>query len=506
MARQGRNITRTNPLDVARASNTSSTKKTYKQRRFYDTVIVPDITYQNTTTKTWTSDRFYGTTNNRGNSVLPKLTRLKSLPFVGDASQTEYALDFVVDAWFDFASRLKQLADENIIYRDSPWAKPIVVKAWQPISSLYDDYLRNDVYPVFYDNFMNSNNNDSKTRNFTDFVSRVDEFLQSFIKLRGPITLSGFMESNKAPIYSSGLIIEISSENYDNDRSKSTKFIDENFPLISRIASQYGFLIDKNIPWRLVADLSNPAMIEYMLGVPLEDFISSGPEVRCEPLSTERELPPMAFGYSQISGLESVRRTVAYFSYEDSEGNRQIEPGYERYKRFTNPGWSPVFNRSNPSEAFESLFETDYTETFYSDMLNFENYLLEFYNYYITLRPVAAYQKLASFSSTCGPIKGRQVRSPMTREDFRALYSDQWRLKTFYILRLFERSIYLTEDNIKVRSRNLQEIMNYYNSLRMTESSNAYEQTLDFVQNTFIGPPPGISLTLDNVGDILFGL
>ena len=506
MARQRRNITRENTLGVARASNSSGTKKTYKNRQLYDTVVVPDAIYGNVTAKTWTSDRYYGTINNKGNSVLPKLTSLKSLSFVSDVSQTEYALDFVADAWFDFATRLKQLADENIIYRDSPWAKPVIVKAWQPISSLYDGYMRDEVYPVFYDNFMNSNNNDSKTRNFTDFVDRMNDFLQSFIKVRGPITLSGFMESNKAPVYSSGLIIEISSERYDNDRSKSTDFIDANFPLVSRIASQYGFLIDKNIPWRLVADLSNPVMIEYMLGVPIESFISSGPEVRCEPLSTERELPPVAFGYSQLPGLSSVKRTIAYFSYEDADGNRQVEPGYQRYKSLTDSGFIPIFDRSVSSDVFDKFFKTDCTETLFSDMINFENYLLEFYNYYITLRPVVTYQTLASFSATCGPKKGRQVREPMMGEDFQALYSDQWRLKTFYILRLTERCIYLTDDNIKIRRRNLQEIISRYNILRATESSNAYDQTLSFVQDTFIGPPPGFALTLDNVGDILFGL
>jgi hypothetical protein len=131
MARQPRINPKTNPENYSYGSNGLGAKDIFLQRIKYNYFIFNDSIAKNFI-KTWTNERHYGTINNRGNAVKPNLTRLKSLRFSADENTSNYALNFVADAWSDFAKRARELASKNIIFKDSPWARPEVVKAWEP--------------------------------------------------------------------------------------------------------------------------------------------------------------------------------------------------------------------------------------------------------------------------------------------------------------------------------------------------------------------------------------
>lgn len=501
MARQTRPNPNLDPEFYSYASNKATSKRVFEERIKYDYEIFPPNLIPNSV-KTWTTDRLYGTINHKGNAVVPNTSRLKSLRFPYDDRQTNFALDFVADAWYDLALRLKSLADNNEIYRNSPWAKPNVVKAWEPISSTYDDHMRTVVYPSFADNFMKAQGNDMEVGNIGTFINRLDAFIQDNLLVHGPITLSGFTEAKMTPIYASGLVIEIAPAPYDDDYEKGYKFLDANFPLVANIVAQYGFSIDANIPWRLVADLNNPAMIEYMLGVPLDEYNADADiEYECEPYVTGTPIPPRSGGFSQIPGLENVRRHVAFFRYTDADGNARVEPGYRRYKIEEGSAWAPTFNPSNPQQVFQSLFNQDYTETFYSDIDVFATYLLDFYNYYVYQHPYQPVVTLESAVSSCGPQVTRSFRQQMTREEFDSVYTDKWKLKTFFILRAAERGLVITQPS---RRKTIQESMNLYNLLQAGNSATPYNTTLEKIQNEVIGRADLGVLTLQTVRDIMF--
>jgi hypothetical protein len=462
--------------------------------------MFPDFLIDNFVS-TWTTERFYGIVNNVGNASIPDPTRLKSLQFNEEGSVNKYALNFVADAWHDLAKKLRELASLNITFKDSPWAKPEVVKAWEPAQESYDIYMREKIYPVFYDEFLYQSGRNKKIRNISSFMNYFNEFVKDFMVKTGPVTLSGFVESTYAPAYSSGLIIEISSDAYDDDFNKAYKFGDRNFSLVANVAAQYGFSIDKNIPWRLVADLRNPAMIEYMLGVPIEDFdLGENVEYVCDPIVGAPESPPMAFGYSKIPGLENVRRRIAFFTYTDEEGTDQFEPGYERYKNYTGEQWEPVFNPQDQPETFEAMFSTDYTETWRLDIDLLQDYLLFFYNYYVSLQPDVPVQTLVPFNSSCGPRNYTFTREPMSQEVFASAYGDRWKLKTFYIIRNLERNKDIPN---KRKVLEVQRVLNNYNLALGEGAEEAYLRALQVAQSDFIGPADTDALTLDTVGDII---
>ena len=61
----------------------------------------------------------------------------------------------------------------------------------------------------------------------------------------------------------SALGIDIKDMSYSKDEPKK-KFIDSpNFSCYTSLAAKHGFMVDKNIPWRLVADLNSAAMQSY---------------------------------------------------------------------------------------------------------------------------------------------------------------------------------------------------------------------------------------------------
>jgi hypothetical protein len=490
----------TNPEIYSYGSNRLGSKSIFFERQKYDRYMFPDFLASNFI-QTWTTDRFYGIINHKGNAVKPQVRHLKSLQFVKEGSQNLYALDFVADAWYDFVKKVKELSDNNVIFRDSPWAKPFAVKAWSPIEDDYSKYMREEIYPAFTDNFMSFGDNNKRVSNIHDFIDRVNEFLEIIVTDAGPITTSGLIEGSYAPLYMSGLIIEIAIDAYDDDFNKAYKFGDRNFSFIANLAAQYGFSIDKNIPWRLVADLRNPAMLEYILGVPIEG-IETGDNVEyvCDPLVGDVELPPRAYGFSQIPGLENVLRHIAFFQYEDDQGNEQIEEGYKRYKTREGNDWSPIFKRGDQADTFRAMFETDYIETWASDIELFESFLLRFYNFYVTSRQDVSIQSTPLAGSDCPPLTFSIRREPISEEDFRELYGDRWRLKTFYKLRQLERS---TDLPTRLKAHQIQQIMNIYNLTLQTNPDIAYPRALRALQEDFIGPADKGPLTLSTVGDII---
>lgn len=80
-----------------------------------------------------------------------------------------------------------------------------------------------------------------------------------------PLTKSGYIRSKYYNPSSTGLCIEIFNDSIGLDSVKFEKFIKSpNFEFYLLAAAKHGFFVDKNAPWRLVANLNSPRMQEYM--------------------------------------------------------------------------------------------------------------------------------------------------------------------------------------------------------------------------------------------------
>lgn len=116
---------------------------------------------------------------------------------------------------------------------------------------IYFDSLKN----LFYLNFPNF-------RNFDEFMTILTKVLKESISTQ-PFTYTGFVKSRNCSVMNSGLAIEIADSSYINDEEKMNTFIkSKNWQFYVNTCDAYGFMIDYNVPWRIVADIGSEGMLE----------------------------------------------------------------------------------------------------------------------------------------------------------------------------------------------------------------------------------------------------
>ena len=121
---------------------------------------------------------------------------------------------------------------------------------------LYDAHM-NVVMNVFVDTFLLNPKRNEDIENFDDFLRHFVEFCERYAKLI-PVTKTAFIKSQYCTPLVSGLVIEIVNEDHNDDNNKGKWINDPNYNFYARTAKKYGFLVDKNAPWRLVANVTSP--------------------------------------------------------------------------------------------------------------------------------------------------------------------------------------------------------------------------------------------------------
>lgn len=102
-----------------------------------------------------------------------------------------------------------------------------------------------------------------KISSFESFVPLFMEFIVPSLEAF-PVTRSSYLLSKSSTPMMSGLCLEISPLKHSEDGGKSEHFLDDqNFDAYRVIAAKSGFAIDKNAPWRLVADIASSQMLEF---------------------------------------------------------------------------------------------------------------------------------------------------------------------------------------------------------------------------------------------------
>lgn len=467
--------------------NGASSITTFAGRKMYREDIFPMGTVPNMM-NTWGRDSYYGTINSGGNAVAPRESSLKPLRYCAD-NKVHYAIGFVADAWRDFAEKIQDLAANNILPKESPWAQIQVYKGWNSAEVAYNEWMVNQVFPVFADQYMSTAKRQRRVLGVETFLAEFSNYIANILSYVGPITLSGFLESPTSTPLMSGLVIEVSKDRYDNDIQKMNKWGGPEFQLVANIAAQYGFSIDQHIPFRLIANLGSRAMQEYMYGVP----ISNPPQdiknaTRCDDPVMSGYVPPADYyGFSKIPQYANIKRHVNIYQIGTT-----IYPGYFKYR--TAP--TDVRTAATGVDVFEKVFAVDFIETWTNDMSILKPYLLQFYNAFVNTNPQVATPH-ANFGCEMTDVEVNQ-RSLATMEIFNSdtEYGEEWSLKCYYQLRLFETQ---TEKTPQQKTKDIRSFLNIY---RLTPGED-YFFALRFIHEDLLGPFSETPLTYEEVGDII---
>lgn len=190
--------------------------------------------------------------------------KLKNFRGKSSTTQNLKALNFVVDAFTDLQRQFdKCRLLGKIDATDNYLSSLQIYKAY------VDPYLLYQRYSLKLNNSFKFNSN-----RFTDFNFLADDLLQKMNKNGkvNPMTFPAFVKSRKAPINISGLAIEIADLSPVNDDEKINKFINsKNWNFYLNTCRTYGFMVDMNVPWRLVADIGSQPMREYAAKYNLTD-------------------------------------------------------------------------------------------------------------------------------------------------------------------------------------------------------------------------------------------
>ena len=162
---------------------------------------------------------------NQESSLYKSLTRLLSGPVVNYRRQTprrerrrnldKYKFKSATGQQFKKSSLINKI-DQN----DQYLSNLKVYKSYEDPRSLYDIYLNKYIKSIISDPNFNQ-------EHMMDF-GYLEEFLLNKIRSEGQIncfTFTAFMKSSKINTNSSGLSIEISNLDYNNDKGKISEFI-----------------------------------------------------------------------------------------------------------------------------------------------------------------------------------------------------------------------------------------------------------------------------------------
>jgi len=200
---------------------------------------------------------FYGRIDKEGDIVLADTNSLVGEPAAGDSSAS--LIDFVSDAFFALKvgyrkASAQALDRESVFYRDLK-----LYKSWTQgsLDTSYTEYM-STLYTTFVDKYLAINRRQDKIKNFKDFVA---EFLNYSLRVCEyyPITLSGFISSVHCSPFVSGLMLEIAPEQHGVENNANIyKYLgDDYYDFWSKHVQKYGFMVDKNAPWRLVFNVAS---------------------------------------------------------------------------------------------------------------------------------------------------------------------------------------------------------------------------------------------------------
>ena len=244
-----------NPL----GSRQLSARAKFYQRSLYKDAIYPDNVA--TPLDTWYDKNLFGRVDQNQNAIIVKEARLVTIR--KGVTEGMYALDFVEQAFMDFADHMQRAYITNCISRGG---NPLLFNIKAHAAYISPTLMYNKYMTSLSDSF-NANYVDIASKPIKKFADYKKVFIE-YLKLMcegTPITRTNFLLSNFVSSFISGLKIAIDDGDADSDSEKFTNFInDPNYSYYVDSAKKFGFIVDKNIPWVLTADLFSDVTLDYL--------------------------------------------------------------------------------------------------------------------------------------------------------------------------------------------------------------------------------------------------
>jgi len=209
----------------------------------------------------------FGKVNTSSIPTTPKATAISIFKtgVSADDKTTTSAINFVVNQYeklFDACVAQQQIGK---VQRDKSLGTPRIQRAYSSPQDAYNKHISGIANVL--SNHIRSNN--IEILNFDDFLNTLMSLLSKSAS-DVPFTLPGFVKSKYYSCTNSGLVLEISMDSTNDDENKVDNYFESrNWNLWLSMCNQYGFAVDANLPWRIMADLDSKPMKAAMASVGL---------------------------------------------------------------------------------------------------------------------------------------------------------------------------------------------------------------------------------------------
>lgn len=230
---------------------TSSLKEEFAERKKYKESAMRN--YSSYVIDTWYQYPNYGFLNEHYEPVVTLVGgNFENLTNFGDfASPDQRVLPFVAKAFNNFRDVFLKRAESPNFNVPKYFGTLVPQKTYESFDLLYRQYINKLKQDM--GRGLDQNNSDRSLR-------YVLENIKVF-----PITQSGFALSRHCPISTTGLAIELAKMSYTFDSTKGDLIATNTFECFLKDAKESGFYVDKNNPWRLIANLESPQMRDLLL-------------------------------------------------------------------------------------------------------------------------------------------------------------------------------------------------------------------------------------------------
>ncbi len=235
----------------------ASIKNIFKNRNAYDqsnpNFDLPELPslYTKYYIDTWHVSPFYGKVDTLGIPVIPNSTFLRYCTY-GSDKVSFLALQPVMDFFLPLREQYEQYYQAGAINKNGKYFKKELLPTRAYLNSDTDYFTKiSGLYRNFVD-YLLQNNKFNSIKNYDDFLNEFVDYIK-FEELY--FTRAGFVESYDFSLLSTGLAIEIYSEDTSNDNERQGFFDDINSDAFLELCIRNNMKIDREIPWRLFLDI-----------------------------------------------------------------------------------------------------------------------------------------------------------------------------------------------------------------------------------------------------------
>ena len=211
----------------------------------------------------WHDKFMYGRIDGNQNTIAPDSQNLIAIP--SSPGGNIMALNVVVVAFEKLVAHMQKASFMSAV---SPNGNIALLdlqaqRGYQPPGITYSYYTQD-----LFNNFVNNLSGKEKfqIKDFSSFLKVYGRYLRKVAAFT-PVTRTNYYLTTHASLFSSGISIGIANHDAGDDFKKYEAFIDDpNFEFFRGCAKKFGFMINKNAPWILTADLFSTAFVAVGMG------------------------------------------------------------------------------------------------------------------------------------------------------------------------------------------------------------------------------------------------